>query len=99
MLQQSFVIAFIVLAVHAVFLPGMIFGKISGTISLWAATKNGFYEKIRKPLFECPVCQTPWWGTIAYWIVYGNSAKEWVVCCICATGINFVISIYLSRTD
>ena len=37
----------------------MIFYEITQKWESWP-------EAIRKPLYECPVCMTPWWGVIIY---------------------------------
>jgi len=33
-------------------------------------------EKIKMPLFECPVCMTPWWGTAIYLTAYFTHLPE-----------------------
>jgi len=48
--------------------------------------------KLHQPLFECPVCMGFWYGSLAYWIVYHNSVKEWLIVAICTVGFNFIIS-------
>ena len=37
----------------------MIFHALSEKLESWP-------EVIRKPLYECPICMTPWWGIIIY---------------------------------
>lgn len=61
MLNDAFIIAFIVYFIKATTWKGMIFHGIT-------KTRAWLPEKIRKPLFECPVCMTPWWGVIIYLI-------------------------------
>lgn len=88
MLEKSFLVAFIVLAIHGIFYEGMIFGKVRQ----WLAPLN---DKIKKPLYDCCFCQTPWWGSAAYWIIWGNSWHEFIPVVLAAAGINFFISVFL----
>ena len=37
----------------------MIFHELSEKLESWP-------EGLRKPLYECPICMTPWWGIIIY---------------------------------
>lgn len=53
-------------------------------------------EKISQPLFRCPVCMVPGWGSGAYWLVWGiwlktASWQEWLLIMICTLGFNAVI--------
>jgi hypothetical protein len=59
MLETAFIIAFIVYFIKATTWKGMIFHSLTEKL-------EGLPEFIRKPLFECPVCMTPWWGIIIY---------------------------------
>ena len=42
---------------------------------------------LKKPVYECPICGCFWYGTLAYWLIWGNCVKEWVIVVICAMGI------------
>jgi len=59
MLNTAFIIAFMVYFVKATTWKGMIFHNICNTL-------EGIPEKIKKPLYDCPICMTPWWGTLIY---------------------------------
>lgn len=53
-------------------------------------------EKISQPLFRCPVCMSPWWGSGVYWIVWGLWLKtatwqEWLLTVISTIGFNAII--------
>lgn len=48
-------------------------------------------EKPRKPLYDCPVCMAPWYGTAIYWIIWGNDWKEWLIVIIAAMGLNAIL--------
>ncbi len=66
-------------------LPDEIFGKL-----------GRWFEQhlpgwIQQPLHECPVCQTPWYGTAIYWIVWGVDVKDWLLTVIPAMGLNVVV--------
>ncbi len=70
MIATSFIVAFIVLFIHATFWEGMIFSFISEKL------KN-LPEYIKKPLYDCPICQSPWWGSLIIFV--GNTAGVWQV--------------------
>ena len=59
MLSTAFIIAFIVYFIKATTWQGMIFHELTNKLETWP-------ELIRKPLYECPVCMTPWWGLVIY---------------------------------
>lgn len=79
MLEKAVIIAFIVIAIWATMLYGMIFGFVRELFKLpmW----------LQKPIYECVICMTAWYGSIAYWLFWGNSVKEWVIVVISAMGI------------
>jgi len=47
---------------------------------------------MRNPIFDCPICMTPWHGTYIYWLIWHNSYKEWLICIIAAMGLNYIIA-------
>jgi len=57
MIEQAFIIAFIVQAVNACFSEGMIFEKPGAWLEL-------NYPKLWKPLVGCPTCMSFWFGLI-----------------------------------
>jgi hypothetical protein len=59
MLGPAFIIAFIVYFIKASTWRGMILYGIKERLC-------DLPEFIKKPLFDCPVCMTPWWGTAIY---------------------------------
>lgn len=87
MLEKAFIISFIVMAIWGTMLNGMIFGKLGNYIV------NSLPEWISKPLCDCFFCMTAWYGTAIYWIIWGNSGKEWVIVVILAMGINITIGL------
>lgn len=57
MLQWIVIISLTVLFLHATTWEGMIFDKVS----VWAFNLPAF---IKNPLFDCPICMAPWYGSI-----------------------------------
>lgn len=58
-------ITFTVLFLHVTTWEGMIFGNMEQWLRL-----NYLPSYIRKPLYDCPICMTPWWG--AFIILIGE---------------------------
>ena len=69
MIQAAFIIAFIVYFIKATTWKGMIFHEICNKLEKWP-------ETIRKPLYECPVCMTPWWGVLIYLVGHYTDLPE-----------------------
>lgn len=67
-------------------------GEIFGIVHKWG---RKLPEKIQKPLYDCAVCMHPWWGTVSYWLIFGDSFKEdwqvWLVSIIAGIGFNAVM--------
>ena len=80
MLEHAFVIAFGVMFIWATMLPNMIFGFVRD----WFANLN---EGLKKVLFKCPICQSPWYGSILYLIIFHNSWQDWLTTIFVASGI------------
>lgn len=59
MLNAALIIAFIVYFLRATTWKGMIFFPL-------AERAKNFPDYIKKPLYECPICMTPWWGVAIY---------------------------------
>lgn len=90
MIQQAVVISMIILAIHSFTWQGMIFNGIKKLI------KPEWH--ISKPIYGCPICMTPWWGTLMYAVFFwSGSFYQWIdwLCVVgCATGFS-VISVIL----
>ncbi|HUQ97171.1 MAG TPA: hypothetical protein VM010_05870 [Chitinophagaceae bacterium] len=69
MLTSAFIIAFIVYFIKATTWKGMIFHGVIEKL-------NWLPKKLRKPLFECPICMTPWWGVAIYLVGYYSGLEE-----------------------
>lgn len=55
-------------------------------------------EKIEQPLFRCPVCMAPYYGTALYWLIPwqklelpAHNAWEWVIIIMASMGLNSII--------
>lgn len=83
-IEQIFVIAFIVLAINSTMWEGNIFSFI-----------KRFGDKhlpvfIQKPLYDCYICSVPYYGSVAYYFIYQHELKTWVITIIGAMGVNAV---------
>lgn len=92
MIATIFTISFIVLFIHATTWEGMINGWVSNLCDNWP-------EWIKKPLYDCPICMCPWWGSlILYFMGSHIGVLEWILTVFAAGGVNTVI-VNLSRND
>lgn len=96
-LTQAIALSAMVFFIYICYRPHMIFGFL-----------NNFYKKytpevIWKPLFDCPWCMSPWYGTLLYWIFFHESIKDWFLSVGIASGfITFFIcfyNMYMSTRD
>ena len=94
MLEQAFIIAFIVYFLKATTWKGMIFHSFKERLETLPSL-------IRMPLFECPVCMTPWWGVAVYLAAHYAGINEFqelsvprlIFAVLTASGINTVVLI------
>ncbi len=95
MLEKIVIISLLVIAIWATMLPTMILGFLGN----WIVDK--FPEWISKPVCDCVVCMVPYYGSALYWLIWGNSGKEWGIVVISAMGLNvvFAISTKLIKTE
>lgn len=98
MIEMAFMIAFPVLFLHKITEEGMIFQGIRPLL-------YNFPEFIKKPLFDCPVCMVPWYGSIILWMgfLYDEwklpNMFEWFFILVIAGGINSILSPMLEDVD
>lgn len=83
-MTNIFVISFIVFAIWYSMLDGEIFG---GLRRLFVSLP----DKLHNPVYDCPVCMVPWYGSAIYWLAYGVSVRDWLLTVIPAMGLNAVI--------
>ena len=93
MIEKAVLISAIVFAIHYTMKEGEIFEKLGDWLFVH------FPKKLHSPIFECPVCMCPWYGTILYWAIWGCSVKEWLVVIIAAMGLNSVIVNFFPKDD
>jgi hypothetical protein len=72
MLTAALIIALMVYFIKSTTWKGMIFHPLAERCKNWP-------EKLRKPIFECPICMTPWWGTIIYLVGHYLDLREFSV--------------------
>lgn len=90
MIEFAVIIAFAVIFLHALTWPGMILQKVPvwcWDLPVW----------IKKPLYSCPICMTPWWGSLILVVIclcVGSwfSLLAWLLIITTAGGINVVLS-------
>ena len=99
MLEQAVIIGLIVYFIHMTMMPGMIFGFIGDygdyiveRDTSGRATKVRWPNWLRKPLYACNICMSPWYGTAAYLIAYHHSFLDWFLTVGAAAGLNAVIA-------
>lgn len=92
MIEISLVIALIIFAAHSFTWEGMIFEGVKKVIKPeW---------KISKPIYGCPICMTPWWGTIIYTLIFVFAGwKEWFLTIGAATGFSVICVILIYIMD
>lgn len=81
MLEHSFIIALIVLSIWYTMQEGEIFGFMQ-RFNNW---------KIAPALFDCPICMSPYYGSLLYILIYGINIQLPIVV-LCAMGINAAIN-------
>lgn len=85
MVEEIFIVALFSYGWCATFWPEQIFHGVGEWL------KERLPEYITKPLFECPICNAFWVGTLRYWIFGGDVWYDWLTISVCAVGWNAVI--------
>lgn len=90
MIDKIFIISFLVFGINYTMKPGEIFG----IVNTWFANMN---ERLKQPLYECPVCMVPYYGSVFYWSIWELWLKtgkwqEWMIVTISAMGLNAIIN-------
>ncbi len=99
--MNALIISLIVLFLHATTWDGMIFENIKKLIK----PEGNLY----KPIYGCPICMTPWWGTLLYFIFFAPfsglwdnswlSIKPWLLTVGMASGLSVLWVAVLSARD
>lgn len=58
MLEKALILSLIVIFIHLTFQEGEIFEFVGKWFT------RHLPVKLHKPVFSCPICMTPWWGSI-----------------------------------
>lgn len=85
-LEHALIIALIVLFIHACTWEGMIFDGVKKIIK----PQGHLY----KPIYGCPICMTPYYGTIMYLLFFNMSLADGLLTVAAASGMS-VISVLL----
>ncbi len=87
MIENSLIIALIILFLHATTWDGHIFNGIRKLIDE--------DKKISKPIYNCPICMTPWWGTLIYGLFFHIGWLDWLLTIGAAAGISVIFVILI----
>lgn len=84
MIEKILIISFIVIGVWCMYLPTMILG--------WAGDwlDSHLPEWLKPPIYDCCVCMAFWYGSVLYWIIWGQSVKEWLIVIFASMGFNTI---------
>lgn len=89
---QALAISLMVLFFHVCMKEGHIFEKIPQALHF-------IPEKLQKPLWGCPICMTPWYGSIIYWIAYQENFLHWIITIFIASGISCIFAYQVLPDD
>lgn len=79
--EIAFVIAMMVFFGHAT--------TWDGQINAWIRKFINEDSKLSNPVYNCPICMTPWWGTLFYILIWGwGGWREWIAVIGCASGLS-----------
>ncbi len=90
-ITQAAIIALIIFFLHATTWDGHIFEGIRKLID-----EN---SKISKPIYNCPICMTPWWGTVIYWLFFGWTFQDWLLTVGAASGFSVISVVLIHAKD
>lgn len=91
MIQNALAISLIIFFLHATTWDGHIFQGIRNLID----------EKsiISKPIYNCPICMSPWWGTAIYLILFPVSFQDWILTVGVASGLSVISVVLIDLKD
>lgn len=89
MIETALIIAFVVLFLHATTWEGMVFQIVAEKL-------HTLPEWMKKPLYDCPICMAPWWGSVILLLMCLHSGDwldplSWLLLVFAAGGINTVL--------
>lgn len=83
-MEHIFILSFLVFAIHYTMQEGEIFeglGKLFSRLPSY----------VHDPLYDCPVCMVPWYGSIIFLIFWQGDVTEWIMTIFPAMGLNAII--------
>ncbi len=86
MIERIFITSLTVFAIWYSMLEGEVFGWLGKFIH------NHTPTWAHSPLYDCPVCMIPYYGTALYWLAWGVNWQQWLLTIIPAMGLNVVIT-------
>ena len=91
MIEHAFIIAMIVLFIHAVTWKGMILEDIKKFIK-----PEGY---LYKPIYGCPICMSPYYGIIVYLLFFNVSFADGLLTVATACGLSVVSVLLIDIRD
>jgi len=91
MIAHAFIITMIILFIHACSWSGMIFAGIKRIIK-----PEGL---LYKPIYGCPICMTPYYGTIIYLLFFRLSFVDWLLTIGTASGMSVLCVLLIDIKD
>lgn len=88
---NALTISLIVLFLHACTWDGQIFAGIKNIIK-----PEG---RIYKPIYGCPICMTPWYGTLIYWLFFAITWQDWLLSVGTAAGFSVLWVLIIDIKD
>lgn len=91
MIIQALTISLIVLFAHSTTWEGM--------INQWVKKVIEPEGMLYKPVYGCPICMCPYWGTGLYWLIYGYSWQDWLLTVFTAAGFSVLWVLIIDIKD
>lgn len=91
MITTALIISLIVLFIHATTWEGQIFEGIKKLIK-----PEGM---IYKPIYGCPICMTPYYGSAVYWLFFKVSLTDWLLTIGSAAGLSVLYVLLIDIRD
>ncbi len=80
-IEQGFIVFCIVITIWACMLPNMLLGWIGDY------GDKHFPNWLKSIVFDCSICMMPYYGSAAYWIIFGQGWMEWVLVILVGMGM------------
>jgi hypothetical protein len=91
MIINALTISLIILFIHACTWDGHIFEFVR----TWIDEK----KKISKPVYNCPICMTPYYGTVLWFIFFKSDFKDWFLTIGAAAGFSVLYVLFIEIKD